>query len=92
MYIYCINVSSFVLAVDLQLSIKVFGTDGWRISGQPLYKSFDLRTAVCGPYISGGSRNFEKGGPAPEKGGGTPQNSKNLTYLGSQILSFNNIC
>jgi hypothetical protein len=38
------------LAVDLQLSIKVFVTDGLRAAGQVLYKSFDLRTAVCGPY------------------------------------------
>jgi hypothetical protein len=38
------------LAVDLQLSIKVFGTDGLRAVGQQLYKTFDLQTAVCGPY------------------------------------------
>jgi hypothetical protein len=38
------------LAVDLQLSIKVFGTDGLKAAGQPLYKSLNLRTAVCGPY------------------------------------------
>jgi hypothetical protein len=38
------------LDVDLQLSIKVFGTDGLRAAGQVLCKTFDLRTAVCGPY------------------------------------------
>jgi hypothetical protein len=41
---------SFSIAVDLQLSIKVFGTDGLRAAGRVLYKTFDLRTAVCGYY------------------------------------------
>jgi hypothetical protein len=34
---------------------------------------------------SGGSTNFEK------RGGGTPQSSENLKYIGSEILSFTNI-
>jgi hypothetical protein len=42
--------SLLYLAVDLQLSIKVFGPDGLRAAGQVLYKTFDLRTAVCRPY------------------------------------------
>jgi hypothetical protein len=42
--------SCFLLAVDLQLSIKVFGTDRLRAVGRPLYKTYNLRTAVCRPY------------------------------------------
>jgi hypothetical protein len=38
------------IAVDLQFSIKVFGTDGLRAVGRQLCKTFDLRTAVCGTY------------------------------------------
>jgi hypothetical protein len=40
----------YIVAVDLQLSIKVFGTDGLRAAGRVMYKTFDLRTAVCGHY------------------------------------------
>jgi hypothetical protein len=42
--------SSLNIAVDLQLSIKVLGTNGLRAADQVLYKTFDLRTAVCRPY------------------------------------------
>jgi hypothetical protein len=48
MYIIFFNVP---LAVDLQLSIKVLGTDGLRAVSQPLYKTLYLQTAVCGPYF-----------------------------------------
>jgi hypothetical protein len=42
--------------------------------------------------VSGGSRNFEKGGgPAPKRGGPPPEIEKKITYYGSQILSFTNI-
>jgi hypothetical protein len=38
-----------------------------------------------GPY-SGGSRNFEKGGPAPERGGPPPEIAKNSRILGLKFL------
>ena len=42
--------SDFNIAVDLQLSIKVFGTDGLRAAERVICKTFDLRKDICGPY------------------------------------------
>jgi hypothetical protein len=36
--------SSIIVAVDLQLSIKVFGTDGLRAAARVMFKTFDFRT------------------------------------------------
>jgi hypothetical protein len=41
---------NITVAVDLQLSIKVFGSDGLRAADRVMCKTFDLRTAVCATY------------------------------------------
>jgi hypothetical protein len=46
---------------------------------------------VKGAIFSVSDPEISKGGPAPEREGGTPQNCEKLTYFGSQIFSFNNI-
>jgi hypothetical protein len=42
-----------------------------------------MGTGMC---ISGGSRNFEKGGPASKRGGPPPEIAKNSRILGLKFL------